>query len=310
MPFRSSPSSRRPIRVTKVAEPVNAELARELDALTREYRRALDALAAVVRTARENTLGGNLNQFQILVSDAAMAELQAGLASAAQAEARQAVRSGVRAMNQLPRALTAQFSFDNKDPRAIAWARQRAGSLIAQIEAETLDIIRTIIADSLNSGIPLGPTTERIQRVIGLHDRWQRAVENSFRKDYERLVGQGLRPEVAQRRANVAAEKYRNRLIKARAQNIARTELAAAQNYGQYLTWVQAADKGLINTGKTMKEWVAGPSGWRGVVVCDICAPMNGQKVPMNQAFSNGVLMPPAHPNCRCRAILIPPEVP
>jgi hypothetical protein len=309
MPFRSKRNDRQPTRVIK-AEVVNRELAAELDRLTRPYREAIDGLFDVVRDAAANVTGDNLDQFRILLNDGIVADLQRQLGAIANAEARQALRSGAQAAAEIPRQFGVAFSFNGKDPRAIAWARQRCGTLIAQIESETLEAIRLIIADSLNAGIPLGPTTQRIERVIGLHDRWQRAVDNSYRKDVARYLQEGLSLDVAERRAQVSADKYRKRLIRTRAKNIARTELAAAQNYGQYLTWIQASDKGLINIGKTMKEWVAGPSGWRGVMVCDICAPMDGQRVPITSSFSNGVLMPPAHPNCRCRAILIPPEVP
>lgn len=309
MPFRSRTSDRRPSRVIKT-EIVSPELAAELDRLTRPYREAINSLFDVVRDAAEEVNAGNLDQFRILLNDRIVADLQQRLGAISNAEARQALRSGARAAAEIPRQFGVAFGFDGKDPRAIAWARQRCGTLISQIESETLEAVRLIIADSLNSGIPLGPTADRLERIIGLHPRWQTAVDNSYRKDVARFLQDGLSLDVAQRRAQVNAERYRTRLVRTRAKNIARTELAAAQNYGQYLTWIQASDKGLINIGKTMKEWVAGPSGWRGISVCDICAPMDGQKVPITSAFSNGVLMPPAHPNCRCRAILVPPEVP
>ncbi len=34
--------------------------------------------------------------------------------------------------------------------------------------------------------------------------------------------------------------------------------------------------------------------------VCDICGPLQGEEVPIEDNFSNGELAPPAHPNCRC----------
>mgnify|MGYP000854565481 FL=1 len=34
-------------------------------------------------------------------------------------------------------------------------------------------------------------------------------------------------------------------------------------------------------------------------LMCDVCAPLNGQVVPKGEMFE-GDLMPPAHPNCRC----------
>lgn len=34
--------------------------------------------------------------------------------------------------------------------------------------------------------------------------------------------------------------------------------------------------------------------------VCDICGPLQGEEIPIEDTFSNGELAPPAHPNCRC----------
>lgn len=34
--------------------------------------------------------------------------------------------------------------------------------------------------------------------------------------------------------------------------------------------------------------------------VCDICGPLDGQEVPMDEPFSSGDMEPPAHVNCRC----------
>ena len=39
---------------------------------------------------------------------------------------------------------------------------------------------------------------------------------------------------------------------------------------------------------------------WNAVQPCDICAPNDGQVVPLGQAFDSGDTEPPAHPNCRC----------
>ena len=34
--------------------------------------------------------------------------------------------------------------------------------------------------------------------------------------------------------------------------------------------------------------------------VCDICGPLEGQEIPMNDEFEGGISDPPAHVNCRC----------
>lgn len=34
--------------------------------------------------------------------------------------------------------------------------------------------------------------------------------------------------------------------------------------------------------------------------VCDICGPLDGKEVELNQEFASGIMRPPAHVNCRC----------
>tara|TARA_R110000737_G_scaffold90838_1_gene123136 strand:- start:175 stop:525 length:351 start_codon:yes stop_codon:yes gene_type:complete len=84
---------------------------------------------------------------------------------------------------------------------------------------------------------------------------------------------------------------------------IARTETAYAQNRGALDTMLQVQTDGLVGP-TTMKEWVTGP-----VDVCEICQPMGGRKVLLNQSFNWGTGMgayPPAHPNCRCKIDMVP----
>lgn len=172
-----------------------------------------------------------------------------------------------------------------------------------------MNAVRRIIANAIANGVTVPQAAMEIRNVVGLHDRWQRAVDNAFQRDYEAFVRQGIKPARATVMANAKAEKYRVKLIRSRALNIARTEVMAAQNYGTYLGWIEAGEKGLLNLSLTKKEWAAGPSGWKGIHVCDFCAPLDGMKVPVTASFPNGLLTPPAHPSCRCRMILVPPEV-
>ena len=83
---------------------------------------------------------------------------------------------------------------------------------------------------------------------------------------------------------------------------IARTEVQLAQNQGRYLGWQQSYESGLLDGGST-KMWITAYQD-----VCDECQELNGQVVSWNGAFTNGDIMPPAHPNCRCTAVVIPPD--
>jgi hypothetical protein len=41
---------------------------------------------------------------------------------------------------------------------------------------------------------------------------------------------------------------------------------------------------------------------------CDICAPMDGETVGLDESFTSGDDAPPAHPNCRCLVNILMPE--
>jgi SPP1 gp7 family putative phage head morphogenesis protein len=101
------------------------------------------------------------------------------------------------------------------------------------------------------------------------------------------MIDEGVTRLVARQRA----EKYTQKLIRTRAQTIARTETMRASNEGQAQLWRQAQEMGLL-TGKEQKVWqVADP--------CPICAPLDGERVGINEDFSVGQ-DPPLHPRCRC----------
>lgn len=88
---------------------------------------------------------------------------------------------------------------------------------------------------------------------------------------------------------------------------IARTELQMAQNMARQTGWDAAYKTGVMDGG-SKKEWLAAPAGSRRGRPCDICAGLNGKRVQWNAAFPTGHIMPPAHPHCRCTAVLVPPS--
>lgn len=307
MPF----VSRRSRAVAKNALPIDPQLLKDVDAMAAPYREAMQGLDAIVRQAATEVAGGAdpLLTFQRLLNDGVVAHLTSLIPAAAGVTSRQAFREAVKAIKGLPQALSIGMSFDKADPRAVAWALSRSGKMIAQIQDEQLGMIRRIISNAIANGVTVPQAAKQIEQVIGLHDRWQRAVENAYQRDVDRYMADGVPADRAVNMAAQNAAKYRQKLIRTRARNIARTEVMAAQNQGTLLAWFQAGEKGLLNLSVTKKEWVSGPSGWKGISVCDFCAPLNGQQVAVTAPFDNGLLTPPAHPSCRCRMILVPPKV-
>jgi hypothetical protein len=298
--------------VTK-AEILDPVLAQEIQALANLYDTAFRGLAAAAERARNamiaagRTSTADLRGFQEVFAAEVQRTLGASLSDVSEGTRAQLLRDVERSIRELPQGISVTMRFDRTDPRAIQWASTRAGTLIRQIQSETLTAVRRIVAEALTEGSGVFAAARQLSRVVGLHDRWQTAVDNFYESEVERLAE--LFPELGAdelaQRAQVSAESYRERLIASRAETIARTEIIAAQNTGQLVSWLQAADQGLLDLNRAQKEWVVGPDGWAGIAVCEICLELGGETVPVLGVFSNGEAYPPAHPNCRCNMNLI-----
>lgn len=290
---------------------VDDDLLLQIEALAAAFRNAISGMSAAIREARRGLeeqgglQGLDPREFERLFTQEVVNAIRVSLPSVSDELMSEVIRSAEQAYRDLPAGISVRYRFNAKDARAVSWAENRAGGMIVQIGQETLASVRQIIARALARGGGVDLAAREISRVVGLHDRWQRAVENFYGREVARLsplVG----PDVAILRAQEAALAYHDRLVRARALNIARTEILAAQNIGQVLSWYQAADAGALDIATAEKEWVVGPDGWRGIDVCDECMELAGQRVPMGSVFSNGEFMPPLHPNCRCTLNLIP----
>lgn len=199
------------------------------------------------------------------------------------------------------------FAFDVTDARAVAWAASRSGEKVVEISQTLQNEIRGMITSSFANQIDPREIAKELELKVGLFDRWGNAVTNSYNKNYSEFLAQGMSPGEAERRATELADAYRDRLISARAENIARTEVMTAANQGRLMSWQQAGDKGLVDLDASMKQWIAEGSA------CDICEGADAEgPIPVNDDWEldNGdtVDMPPGHPSCRCTAVLIPLE--
>jgi nitrate reductase NapAB chaperone NapD len=298
--------------VTK-AEILDPVLREEIAALANLYDTAFRGLAAAAERARNAMIAAgrtgtaDLRSFQEVFAAEVQRSLGTSLVDVSDGTREQLLRDVERSIRELPEGISVSMRFDRLDPRAIQWASTRAGTLIQQIQTETLTAVRRIIADALAGGGGVIGASSQLVRVIGLHERWQAAVDNFYENQIEDLTEMfpELGAEEIATRAQGAAEEYRARLVRTRADTIARTEIIAAQNTGQLVSWLQAADQGFLDLNNAYKEWVVGPDGWAGIAVCEICLELGGETVPVLGVFSNGEAYPPAHPNCRCNMNLI-----
>lgn len=200
------------------------------------------------------------------------------------------------------------IAFDITNPETIEFLRQYRFDLISLMKSKTMEGIRQILLEAFNSGMHPYQQAQMIKQGIGLLPRQASALEN-YRK---MLMDEGRQNDQIKR----MVEAYRNRLLKQRAVNIARTETIRASTSGQYALWRQAAKDGLIDPTAKVK-WIVTPDDR----LCPICEGIGRQPpVQLESNFSYTMqgagagslpktysgMTPPIHPQCRCAIGLVP----
>ena len=197
--------------------------------------------------------------------------------------------------------IVADLLFDIVDARAVIWAQNHTADLVVEIAEEMRQQIRNVMAESTQGLLTYEQAARKIRTNLSLTSRDSAAVDSYYSRQINKLVQSGMTIDKATEKASARADRYGAKLLRKRSQTIARTELANAASNGRRLGWETGVSEGYIDPAST-KEWVAEPDA------CDICGPMDGVSVPMNDEFPSGVMMPPQHPNCRCAAVLLPPD--
>lgn len=191
--------------------------------------------------------------------------------------------------------------FDLVDEKAVIWAKNHTADLVTEITDEMRQQIRDVMAESTQGQLTYSQAARKIRTNLALTTKDSKAVDNYYSKQLDKLTRSGLSIDKATEKASARAERYAAKLLRNRSQAIARTEIANAASEGRKISWETGVADGYIDSA-SLKEWVAESDA------CEICGPMDGVTVPYNKNFPSGVMMPPQHPNCRCTAVLLPPE--
>jgi SPP1 gp7 family putative phage head morphogenesis protein len=195
---------------------------------------------------------------------------------------------------------TLEFSFDRGRPESVSWARQEAGNLISQITGEQRNVVRDVVALAGMGDADWGDVSREVQGSIGLTTQQAGWVSNYYDRAFSQQIRAGASPSQAAARARDASARYQTSVHRYRANTIARTETMRAASEGRMQAWNQGLTDGFISP-LWDKEWVAEADA------CDICQGLDRNRVKVKESFSVGD--PPAHPNCRCDVILVPPNV-
>lgn len=196
--------------------------------------------------------------------------------------------------------------FNVVSPFVLRAARELTANLIREVSLESKLAVRRIIFHAIRDGVPPREAAKQIRDIIGLTTRQALAV-NRFEAG---LLERGVEGALARKQA----QRYSGRLLRDRAENIARTETMRAANRGQQLLWNEMANAGVIPA-DFGQRWLVTPDDR----LCSRCAPMNGKVVQLGYLFretENGVLpsqrvpvagatveSPPLHPRCRCTLV-------
>jgi hypothetical protein len=189
----------------------------------------------------------------------------------------------------------ADIVFDIMNPLAADAAAMTAAKLVTRVSEETRAGIRALIERSFADGVPPRATARLIKTMVGLTERQAHAVMNA-RAAWEQagLTGEKLEKKLA---------RYRDKLLRWRARNIARTESINSAVQGQLAAWRQAANQGLIQQDRTQRVWSTAPDER----ACPLCTALDGQAVAFNAPFTSGGwegMGPTRHPSCRCSVYL------
>lgn len=209
------------------------------------------------------------------------------------------------------------ISFNNVNARAVRWAEREAAKQITGLSAQLHRTLNSIITDAMEAGASPRAVAQEVRSLIGLTTNQARQVESLFL--------QSIRDGVTESHALRIAERNSNRLIRFRAETIARTETIRAANMGQQLVWDEAVDSNLLpETAK--KVWMATGDDR----TCPICAVLDGKTIGIRDDFAvttratsftrqgdtfrvgdtaalkrpSTTRTPPAHPRCRCTIII------
>jgi len=175
-----------------------------------------------------------------------------------------------------------QAQFDVLKPEAVAAINKIGGDLITSVTDEIRKAVRSTVKTGIENGLSMPHIARDLTMIQTLSDRWAAAVVNANVK--RQAAG------MAADKSNAIAQRYRNKLLRARRIMIARTETAIAQAQGSLV--------GYKSVGVQEVRFFAAHGA------CPICADMDGTTYKIEEAY--GVI--PVHPNGRCDWILRHPK--
>jgi hypothetical protein len=201
-------------------------------------------------------------------------------------------RGARSALHHVTERVIGDFSQEN------AWVENYARNFANSQKALAERTIKAIVNDALEKGASTNTIAHRIRQSWNLTPQHALAVERyrSGLLEQKRTVSS----------ANRLAQGYSKRLFSSRVRTMSSTEAHTAFNLGREAMWIQAVQRGDMPI-DTVKMWVTA----KDELVCKVCRPMDGVTAPLGASFegTTSVIVPTAHPNCRCIVIPVTGQV-
>jgi len=194
------------------------------------------------------------------------------------------------------------IAFDIANPRAIAEVKRMAAQWVTEITDQQRQIVIDIVSEGVRAGVNPRTSARQIRDSVGLTMRQHEHAKN-YRRALEQLDSGALERALRDRRfdrtvARAIADgkpltrkqidsmvtRYRQRYVKYRAEVIARTEAIGAVHRGQQEAWAQAVDRGDIEAGLVVQQWVTA----KDTRTRDSHRSMSGQKRAWGEPFTTG----------------------
>lgn len=239
------------------------------------------------------------------------------------------IKSGVAAAQQAEdgtAGANVRFRFDPMNPRSAAFAGGYTYDLIQDVTKKTREAVGAIIESAMKVGKHPYQSAREIKQVVGLDARRAQALAG-YRKALEEGSSRALALDIGgnaaasirsayyndsmtQDKINKLVEGYRQRLLRQRAQTIARTESMRAASMGNREAWTQALEQTNQPLASFKRYWIATNDDRTRPDHLEIPV-INADGVGMNEPFrlpDGGTIMFPHDPdappeqtiNCRC----------
>lgn len=206
-------------------------------------------------------------------------------------------RAWVRPEKRVLKDVTAEVGLSMQEELGLTFLEENGATLVRQLSAQNRRAMVAILDKAIREGWSIPRIVRNIRDLIGLLPKQVAAVTRR-----QRVLEQAGATED---RIGRDVARYAKRLLKQRAENIARTETVRALNTGQLQAWKQQqGDQQLPQTVK--RVWIPAVDER----TCPICMELGAMPpVGLNEGWASPsvgfIRTPPAHPSCRCSMGLV-----